>query len=176
MTEKQALIITELIDLLPDGQKIVFREIAHYISELGYVPQKQKVKDFILSFKHGNNEKVIGKMGFRKESGFISLRFFACKSVSEKYLNALRADLDARNGQYSGPLRQSPMNMITGKCGYCGDICTGGGLGCYYKYADGREIQRCGAYPIVIPDVGETDMDEMKKVILEQHNYFLSIS
>jgi hypothetical protein len=49
-------------------------------------------------------------------------------------------------------------------------------LGYYYKYADGEEVARCGAYPIIIPDIADTDIDEMKTVILEQHNYFLSIA
>jgi len=66
--------------------------------------------------------------------------------------------------------------MVKNKCGYCGDICTGGGYGYYYKFSDNDIVSRCGAYPIVIPDVTENDIDELKCVIMEQHDYFLSIS
>ena len=176
MMRKQKSSIEALIDLLPDKQKNVFQEIACYLVELGYIPQKQQVKDYVLSFKHQVNGKVIAKMGFRKQNGFVSVRFFACKDVPEKYVDALRRDLDAQNEQYSGPRNSRPASGITSQCGYCGDICTGGRLGYAYKYPDGREITRCGAYPIVIPDVKESDVAEMKKVILEQHQFFLSIA
>ncbi|MEA4823284.1 MAG: hypothetical protein VB111_04120 [Clostridiaceae bacterium] len=176
MTQKQKSLIENLIDALPKEQKNVFQEIMYYLVKLGYIPQKQNVKDFILSFKHSTNGKVIAKIGIRNQKGFVSIKFFACTSVSEKYLDALHQDIDSRNGQYSTPLLPNPVNMITNKCGYCGSICTGGGLGYYYKCPDGEVIPRCGAYPIVIPDIDETDIDEMKKVILEQHNYFLSIA
>ena len=115
-------------------------------------------------------------MGVRKQKGFISIRFFACKSVSSKYLDALHQELVSRNEQYSAPLRINPVHMITNQCGYCGDICTGGGLGYYFKFPDGKEVSRCGAYPIIIPDVDETDIEEMKRVLSEQHHYFLSIA
>lgn len=176
MTQKQQSLIDELIDSLPEEQKNVFKKITCYLVELGYIPQKQKVKDFVISFKHSVNGKTIAKIGNRKQNGFISIRFFACISVSQKYIDALHDELVSRNGQYSSPTRVNPINMITNKCGYCGDICTGGGLGYYYMYPDGREVSRCGAYPIIIPNIDESDIDEMKQVILEQHNYFLSIA
>jgi len=176
MTQKQESLIAELIASLPEGQEIVYQNITDYLLELGYIPQKQQVKDFIISFKHNTNGKVIAKIGVRKQNAFISIRFFACKSVSQKYTDALHHELMSRNGQYSSPTHVNPIGMITNKCGYCGDICTGGGLGYYYQYPDGKEVSRCGAYPIIIPNVDETDVDEMKAVILEQHNYFLSIA
>jgi len=175
MTPKQTALIAELISLLPERERPVYQAITGYLVELGYIPRKQKVSDFILSFKHNANGKVIAKIGIRKQA-FISIRFFACKSVSQKYMDALHHELVSRNGQYSSPLNVNPINMITNRCNYCGDICSGGGLGYYYKFADGQKVARCGAYPIIIPDITEADIDEMKKVILEQHDYFLSIA
>ena len=209
MTHKQEELIETFIGLLPDTQKSVLDEILHFITGLGYIPQKQKVSDFVLSLKHGANKKVIAKMGVRKQAGFIGIRFFACKNAPEKYVRALLSDIEARNGQYSSPTnvnpiymetRKSPdtieapdnleapentdnanlsihtMNTITNRCGHCGDICSGGGLGYYIKTPDGRELSRCGAYPIVIPDVTDADIPDMKRVILEQHEYFMSIA
>ena len=176
MTQKQESLINELINALPEDMQSVYEKIALYLCDLGYVPQKQKVKDFILSFKHSMNGKVIAKMGIRKQNGFVSLRFFACENVPEKYMDALLRDLESREGQYSAPLRANPVNMMTNRCGHCGSVCTGGGLGYCCKYPDGREVPRCGAYPIIIPDVKVTDIDEMKQVIFEQHQYFLSIA
>ena len=177
MTRKQQSLIEMFIDLLPDDQKNIYKEITYSLIELGYIPQKQKVRDFVLSFKHKENGKVISKMGIRKQNGFVSIRYFACKNISKKYMEALREDIESRNRQYTSPLPIIPdtTSMVTNKCGYCGDICTGGGLGYYYKFSDNDTVSRCGAYPIIIPDIKENDIDELKRVILEQHNYFLSI-
>ena len=172
MTQKQKSLIDGLIDSIPEKQKKIFEEIAYYFIELGYIPHKSKVKDFILIFKHSGNSKVISKMGIRKQKAFVSIRFFACKNIPEKYMDALRNDLDSRDGQYGGLLRS---NTEKNKCGYC-PVCTGGGIGYYYKYPDGKEILRCGAYPIEIPVINEADIKEMKEIILEQHDYFHSIA
>ena len=178
MTQKQKCLIELLIDSIPDEQKNVYKEIVYYLIELGYVPQKQKVRDFVLSFKHKEHGKIISKMGIRQQSAFFSVRFFACKNVSEKFLAALRKEIESRNRQYTSPLSIIPdtESMVKNKCGYCGDICTGGGYGYYYKFSDNDIVSRCGAYPIIIPDIKEHDIEELKRVILEQHNYFLSIT
>ena len=178
MTKKQQILIDEFIGLLSEDDNSVYEKIIYYLFELGYIPQKQKVKDFVISFKHKENGKVISKVGLRKQNAFVSVRFFACKSVSERFIDALRKDIDSRDGQYTAPLPTVPdtASMVKNKCGYCGDICTGGGFGYYYKYPDGKIVSRCGAYPIIIPDVKDNDIDELKRIILEQHNYFLSIT
>ena len=178
MTPKQKALIQTLINSISGEEKFVYKAITDYLTELGYIPQKQQVSDFVVSFKHKENGKVISKMGIRKQNAFVSIRFFACKVVSEKFMDALRKDIESRNRQYTSPLPIIPdtASMVKNKCGYCGDICTGGGYGYYYKFSDGDIISRCGAYPIVIPDIEENDIDEIKRVILEQHNYFLSIA
>ncbi len=176
MTKKQQSLLEELLGALPENDRPAYSDLMQYLLALGYVPQKQKVKDLVLSFRHGVHNRVIAKVGVRKQAGFISIKFFACASVPQKYMDALRDDIDARGGQYSSPLRLNPVNEIRNKCGYCGCVCTGGGFGYYCKFPDGREVARCGAYPIVIPDVHEGDIREMKAVILEQHTYFLSIA
>ena len=39
--------------------------------------------------------------------------------------------------------------------------------------ATGETITRCGASPITIPDLSEGDMDEIKRLIWEQHVYLM---
>ena len=178
MTKKQQTLIDKFIGLLPDGDKNNFTQVIYYLAGLGYIPQKQNVQAFVISFKHKENGKVISKMGIRKQNAFIGVRFFACENVSAKYLDALRDEIISRNRQYTSPLPGAPDNgsPVKYKCGRCGDICTGGGFGYYYKFSDNDVVSRCGAYPIVIPDIKENDIDELKRVISEQHNYFLSIA
>jgi len=188
MTKKQKELIDELVDKLSENEKQVFKEIIDYIINLGYIPQKQSVNDFILSFKHAINNKVIAKIGFRKQKGFISIKFFACENVPDKYIMALRDEADLneeraiKNGKpaSSGPVPDRnpiPSNTIMKQCtaGVC-SICTGGSMRYYYQYPDGKEIFRCSAYPVLIPDLTEKDIDDLKRLLLEQHHYFLSIS
>ena len=172
VTPKQKTLIVELIDLLPESEKEIYQEITNYLIELGYIPQKQNVKNFILAFKHKENGKVIAKVGARKREGFVSIKFFACKNVPDKYVSALRSEIESHNGQYCGPVRS---DIVKNACGQC-NSCTGGGIGYYYVYPDGKEVLRCGAYPILIPGISLDDMVEMKRLILEQHYYFLSIA
>ena len=155
MTPNQKELIETLIGSVSDEQKSIYEEIVSYLIELGYIPRKQRVRDFMLSFKHKENGKVISKMGIRKDAAFFSVRFFACKSVSDKFLDALRSDIGGRDRQYTSklPLVPDAESMVKNKCGCCGDICTGGGLGYYYRFSDYDIVSRCGAYPIVIPDI-----------------------
>ena len=178
MTQKQKSLIETLIASISDEQKNVYKETAQYLVDLGYMPQKQRVGDFVLSFKHKETGKVISKMGIRQQTAFFSVRFFACNRVSETFMNALRKDIESRNRQYTSPLPVLPdtASMVKNKCGYCGDICTGGGYGYYYKFSDNDMVSRCGAYPIIIPDIKEEDIDELKRIIQEQHHYFSSIA
>ena len=176
MTKNQKFLIETLISFLPNEQKAIYGELAYFLVDLGYLPQKQQVSDYILSFKHKENKKVIAKMGIRKNV-FFSVRFFACKTVSEKFLDALRKDIDSYKRQYTDKLSFVPNteSMVKNKCGYCGDICTGGGYGYYYKFSDYDIVKRCGAYPVVIPDITKNDIDEIKRIITEQHNFFVSV-
>ena len=94
MTNKQVKLMDELIDKVPENEKQVFNEIMDYVIKFGYIPQKQSVSDFVLSFKHEINNKVMIKTGIRKKKGFLSIKFFACKDVPEKYIMALRNEAD----------------------------------------------------------------------------------
>lgn len=163
------------MSLLTEQDALLYRQIIDYLVELGYVPQKQKVRGYVLSFRHGQSNKVIAKAGVsggKDKRPFVSIKFFDCKSVPVKYCEALRHEIESHGGRYCGPLRS---NIRKNACGRC-PPCTGDGLGYYYVHPDGREVLRCGAYPIVIPDLTPHDIDHMKQLILEQHSYFLSMS
>jgi len=173
MNQTSDKLINDLNMQLSDDEKIFCGQIMDFLTQLGYVPEKQRVKGYVLSFRHIQNGRVIAKIGTRgsKQKATISLKFFGCKTVPLKYSDALRAEIESHNGQYCGPLRD---NVIKNRCGFCKQ-CTGGGVAYYYAYPDGREILRCGAYPILIPDLTLNDIDDMKKVLMEQHEYFLTI-
>lgn len=174
MNNKSMALTSVFISLLADEDKPVYGQLADFLSEQGYIPQRQKVKGYVLSFKHHENRKVIAKLGITgsQDSPYFKMKFFACRDVRQKYTEALRREIESHNGQYCGPIRHP---QEKNRCGSCKE-CTGGGLGYYYAYPDGREVLRCGAYPILIPDITPADMPEIKAMLMQQHNYFLSIT
>jgi len=174
MTQRQQALIAELIHSLPEGEKKIHEKVVNCLVELGYVPQKNRS---YLSFKHKLNGKVIAKI----RKGELRIKFFACKNPSEKVVDALRREMEANGGQYSlsvPPPDCDPMpsGVMMKKCTLQCNVCTGGGMRYYYQFPEGKEVFRCGAYPVLIPDIEESDIDELKRLILEQHNYFLAIA
>ena len=171
------------MSLLTDEEKLLYGQIINYLLELGYTPKKNKVQGYSLSFKHKKLNKTIARMGIhggKIPKTFFGIRFFACKSYSQKFYNAIEYEIVSRNGQYCTEKSSDVFldkDSLAGKnrCGCCAS-CTGGGLGYYYKYPGGKEVVRCGAYPIVLPNFDANDIDEVKSLLLEQHYYFLSIA
>jgi len=180
MTEKQNALINELFTLLPKNEESAYRSIVNYLLELGYIPQKQKVQGFDLSFKHKVNGIIIAKIGIYHQKGRFRLKFFACKDVPEKYIKALHDEAVANENRYSievPPPDNDPVppSVIMKKCTLRCRVCTGGKMRYFYRFTDGREVFRCTAYPVFVPDISENDANELKRLLLEQHNYFLSI-
>ncbi len=165
----------DFLGMLSGEEAPVYKEIIDFLAGLGYFAQKQKVQGYVLSFKHHRTKHVIAKMGIpggKNQRAFIRVKFFAVKNAPEKLSDALRREIASHNGQYCRPLRDA---VQKNKCGFCG-ACTGGGLGYYYQYPDGREVVRCGAYPIAIPDIAPGDTEALKRAFLEQHQYHMSIA
>lgn len=142
-SEKHNKILDEFMLLLHDEDKLMCQKIAYYLMELGYVPQKQKVQANVLSFTLAKTNRMIAKIGIGNgdnQRAFFKIKFFSCKTVPQKYIDALRGEIDSHNGQYCGPIRNSNEKN---RCGSC-NTCTGGGLGYYFVYPDGKEVLRCG--------------------------------
>lgn len=169
---KHNTLISQLVSALSDDLKTPYGELMNYISELGYLPQKQAVKDFMLSFKR--RRQVIAKVSAR-HGGEFRVKFFACENPPQKYREALRNDIEAQNEQYWGTMNPNRPAHLKNKCDGCGTACTGGNMGYYWKFEDGREIFRCGAYPILIPNITVDDVPEAKRLLTEQDRYFKTL-
>lgn len=175
MTEKKMQLIEAMSRLLKDEERPIFMPIAEYLIELGYLPERRKVSSFSLAFKHKDSKKIMARFDMRqikRQTPFplISIKFFGAGDVPPKYTQALVRELD--EGHYHGPPYCEAQKNY---CGRCNDVCTGGGIGYYHQYPDGRAFLRCGAYPIPIYDLSADDLGEMQQVLLRQHEYFLSI-
>ena len=166
---KQSELISRLLAALPEERMYLFGELTGYLTELGYAPQKQAVKTLTLSFKRGRH--VIAKIR-ECNGGEFRVKFFACENPSAKYRDALRRDIEAQNEQFWGMMNPERPAHLKNRCDGCGAACTGGNMGYYWKFEDGREIFRCGAYPILISDICTDDLPEMKRLLSEQDRYF----
>ncbi len=136
--------------------------ITDCLTELGYVPQRQKVQGYVLSFHNRQVNQTIAKIGVRGgkvSAPFFSIKFYACKSPPEKFLKAVQRAVSLSQGQY--------------KC--CGCNLCGAALeerGYLLTYPDGSDFVRCGAYAVEIPGLAPEDIGGFNSLLAEQHAYF----
>lgn len=166
---KQNMLVSQFLSALPEERRNLFDDLIEHLIKLGYIPQKQAVKTLTLSFKRGRQ--VIAKTRVCN-GGEFRVKFFACENPPQKYRDALRRDIEAQKEQYWGIMDPDRPAHLKNKCDGCGTACTGNNMGYYWKFEDGREIFRCGAYPILIPDITTDDLAEAKQLLNEQDKYF----
>lgn len=156
-------LISELMSLLSDDEKVSCQNVFDCLTELGYVPQKQKAKScYVLSFKNNRFRQTIAKIGVRNSvdnRAFYSIKFYACKNPPQKFSQAVQYAILKSNTQY-----------ICADCGICGadkDV-----RGYHYTYPDGTVFVRCAAYVVEIPDLTSEDIEDFNNLLAEQHAYF----
>ena len=162
-TKRQEELINSFLSEIADETKPLYQDIAMYLSELGYNPQKQRA---YIVFKHDHlHNKQIAKMGINKKelTPYFSLRFSACKEYSEKFADLVKTAVSKENFQKA--------NCLNNECVFC----AGEAITHVYSYTfpDGETKFHCGAYTIEIPDITPNDIAEIKKLIYEEHKYLL---
>ena len=153
----------DMLSRLEGEAQLLFRSVSGYLSELGYLPQRQKVRGFVLAYRNNALRQTIAKIGVRERSGagaFFSLKFYACKSPPEKFAKAVRDAVLRSNGQYGC--------VDCGVCGAAEDV-----RGYRVVTADGAPFVRCGAYVVEIPGLTPADAEDVCRLLREQHAYFL---
>jgi len=161
-TEKQKELIHSFLSTLGDETKPIYEELILYLSELGYIPQKQKSA---ISFKHDLHTKQIAKIGVKSRIPypFFALRFSACEGYSQRFADIVGAAIS----KY--PKRAAI--CISGPC----RCCAGPPSTHVYSYTfpDGECKTYCGAYALEIPGIAAGDIAEIKKLINEEHEYLV---
>lgn len=150
-------IVEEFLALLNDDEKEIYGAIIDCLKQLGYNPQRQKEKDYVISYKHTAHNKQIAKMGMRKKA-FFAMRFSACRDYPPKFADIVssRVMLD----------RYEPV------CEKC-KLCKGDQHTYVYTFPCGTVKSSCGAYVIEIPNISYNDISDIKRLLSEQHQYFL---
>lgn len=157
-------LISGLMSLLNDEDKAISQKIINCLVELGYMPQRQKVRGYVLNFRNRETRQVVAKIGvhYGKNRAFFSLKFFACNNPPTIYKVAIKNAIANENERYACV-----------DCGVCKipEI----GRGYYYTYPNGRMFKRCSTYVIEIPNLHLEDVGSFNRLLKEQHQYFLSL-
>jgi len=156
--------------------KIVYKPIIDLLTELGYIPQRQKSGGvLVLDFKNNRLKEKIAKISVKdtvgKKAGF-SLKFYASSEYSQKFSDGVKSRCDwwlSANGiKY--------VKIIDGKyiaCLFCGK-CDNYVRAYRYTYPDGKTVICCGGELIRLANITIDDIDELTKLIRNQHDFFLS--
>lgn len=167
-TEQARDVLDEFFSLLPSEYKNIYKELADHASSLGYRPVRNKTKNRTMDFRNGKTKKAIMKFALAEEKhdGFrygerklprLRMRFFAAAEYSEIFNKAVQYVIERFDGKYTG-------------CYRCGR-CQGEPQGYHYTYPDGRQVFRCGGELLSIFDFGDSNLDEMKKLLDIQAEY-----
>jgi hypothetical protein len=160
----QAELINELVSAAGSEERELCRHVVDLLLGLGYSPQKQRVRGLSLAFKSNRTKQTIAKIAITDSADravLYSFKYYACKSLPEKFSDAVREAIESTNGQY----------RCCG-CGACG--AKEGERGYRSAYPEGEDFLRCGAYVVRIPELGMGDLDDLRRVLSEQHGYFMS--
>jgi hypothetical protein len=172
-TKKQEELTAAFLAELDDAAGPLYKDIIMCLSELGYAPQKARSN---MAFKHDLHNKQIAKMGVKmgaktgmrtnKKIGsapFFALRFSACRGYSQRFAGIVKANIE-----------KSPSKTPRCTVNAC-NFCAGEPVTHVYtcEFPNGENKTHCGAYALEIPDVTETDIDEIKKLIKEEHEYLM---
>jgi len=161
----------DLLARLEPADRSLCEALFSYMESLGYLPQKAQVSGYVLDFVNRDFNRKIARIGIRPgkahtEAFSFSLRFSASDSYSEKFQDAVRKKNTSANAikEYNDPA------LSCESCGVCPDdprLYT-------YVYPDGQIVTSCGAYALPITGLTIDDMDEIKRLVAAQHEYFAS--
>jgi hypothetical protein len=163
-TKKQQELAESFLSELSDELRPLYRELIWYLSEIGYNPHKQR--SYIV-FKHTLHNKQMAKTGiniYKPHNPFFALRFSACRDYSQRFADIVRDSINKQQ-PYVEP------NCIAGACDYCAG--TADSHVYTHVFPDGGIKFQCGAGALEIPDITADDVDEIKKLIKEEHEYLL---
>ena len=163
-TKKQQELVNSFLDTLDNELGSLYQEIVMCLSKLGYYPRKQR--SYIV-FKHDVHNKEMAKMGTtwtKDASPYFALRFSACKGYTKSFADVVKDYIDKNPGKLFPHCENE-------RCVFRED----GNRTPLYEYTspDGESQSCCGAKALVIPDITADDIEEINKLIKEEHEYLL---
>jgi len=148
----------DYLALLTEDERTILSAISAYAFSLGYKAKKDKTSALGYTFAHSKVKKPILRFTSQHGKPILRLKFFASKSYSSFFHEAIQRTIEEYNFRYTGCYG----------CGKCN-----GTRGYTYQYPDGREYYRCGSELIEIEDLRQIPLGEMLELFKTQHEYYL---
>ena len=173
--ENQKQLVSDLLSLMNADDKIIYKQIIDLLMEFGYMPQKQNSGGaLVLDFKNNKLKEKIAKIGVKDTAGKtgLSLKFYASSDYSQKFSDGVRD----RCGWWLSDNGIKYVKIIQNKyiaCLSCGK-CNNYRKAYKYQYPDGKTVICCGGELIRVQNITIDDVDEIKRLIREQHEFFLN--
>lgn len=167
MTEKQKIIVDQLIQALPETDREAYRNIVEYAVSLGYTPKKLHADSTYVSFFKNKVGRTIMKVSAHHNECLkvddvpgLYLNFYANEKYSDIFQQGVKKVIEHFGGKYTGCYG----------CGKCD-----GTYGYTYTYpdADRREIFKCGFELVELPPIDASHVDEIKRLLKIQDEFFV---
>ncbi|MBI9011480.1 MAG: hypothetical protein JEZ08_04560 [Clostridiales bacterium] len=148
----------EFYDVVNEHDKDIYKEIEQFMISLGYKFKRAKTRDVNYLFKHEEVKKLILKYAIVDNKPMIKLKFYASDDYSAFFHEAIRKTIEEYDFNYTGCY----------KCGTCYKEPRG-----YTYHYDDNSYFRCGRELIELDMLDTSHLDELKKLLLAQHNFHL---
>jgi hypothetical protein len=165
MTAKQTALIEDFLQVIGEDYRQMFKELSEFVMKNGYNPSRNKTQDLTIDFKNNQTKKTIMKFEQfeQKHDGLqykerlvpgLRIKFYANKSYSKIFQDAVKRVIEAFDGKYTG-------------CYGCGR-CQNKPQGYVYIYPDGKKVFRCGFELLSIFNFSNSDLPEIKLLLQNQ--------
>lgn len=159
-TKKQEELVNTFLSELSEDIRPLYQRMILHLSQAGYTPHKQR--SFIV-FKHDLHNKQMAKIGIKKNVPFFALRFSACHGYPQKFADIVCAAIEKPS------FREA--KCVQGACSYCNGEVT---QRVYtHTFPNGAQKYHCGAVALEIPDITSSDVEDVKQLIVEEHDFLI---
>ena len=148
----------EFYDVVTEKDKYIYKDIEEFMIALGYKFKRAKTMDVNYLFKHKDVKNLMLKYSIVDKKPMIKLKFCASNNYSEFFHDAIRKTIDEYEFRYTGGY----------DCGNCKSKLLG--YTCTY---DHETYFRCGKELIELGMIDASNLDEIKLLLLAQHNQHL---
>lgn len=161
---KEKELLNQLLNSVQKDYIEVCKELIEYAVSLGYLPHQTQASGFAVSFTGKKTKRTVIKfspvtgLNHKKFKPKLSIKFPATKEYSDIFNEAVKHEIEAHGGIYTG-------------CFGCGN-CLGEQDSYIYVYPDGRKNFICSNV-LMSPDWHKEDVPEIKEMIKTQNEFWL---
>ena len=150
-------LVEEYLTFIDDDKKHIYRDIAQAAIDLGFIPKKDKVKHFGISFMSKKYGVTLLRM-INDKRPELRLKFFATEDYSKAFDDSIKYIIEKFQFKYVG-------------CYGCGK-CKTKKEGYIVNYPNNKTDFRCGSELIEIMELNGSIKDEIIDLMKNQKKYY----